>query len=820
MDSVADLTGQTEILSEIFSRLSSNKRLLMRLTGPSGAGKSWLAHALAKKWQENIGSSLFSLGDKIQSHRSFYALHLAVVSESARQQLNAAKNTIIESTAALPLAGKIIRELLHYISKSPDRRRMSMAPFLSETERGLLAKLCSLAKNQRLLLICDDIQWWDKASLELLSMMLEKVVHAAFPQLANMVVLVVDTEDCPVSEPIIMNDLLKKHCKATYRLGFCSEEYFEKILRDFGLQFGSGSSLPKDLYRICGGHLEFARQLGKNAIEGTQLLDEESIDKTFLLKELIEQRLHGLRLPADSTISILRSASIIGQTFSENELSCLTELSISNIREILRPAQTMRLVIESGNERRFSHELIHDFFFTKNQAGHVEQNMKFAECLRLLSPGEYRRRAYHLGQAKDHKRVSEALALDFLSEQRSGRKVDISATTLGLVPGIKIFLEKMNQAWCSFNTGRYRKALIFLDSVEDLYTDSLLAERDILKARSHIKLLTLFNRRNAVEILSIWAEVDLQEFEVWGRVMIYYIVACFFLGDTTRAARAERLLMKRLKARFGFDPSSNDLLNRIRLKANMLHTSEVARERILQAIDYFASTEGNPTYDPVHAYIGHTNLSANRIVAGDFESAYSAALQGKKVVSNHRTFVFPRMDILVNNLIISGYFARKITRGDVISHFLGLAKKSDLTNDRSLIVSNAAWAMAVGGEYQRALKILLPVEKQLKLKSDFDGFYHYYVENNIAGCRFMLGDRDQALVHWKLAGTFLGELIGPNEMYYRRRHEIITGIFHEANQALDWSSYAATKQSHLVGPGWIYFRGGFLPSELEFWSDE
>ena len=128
----------------------------------------------------------------------------------------------------------------------------------------------------------------------------------------------------------------------------------------------------------------------------------------------------------------------------------------------------------------------------------------------------------------------------------------------------------MLAAQAKFEAGSYENVIEMLESIENIYADFLLAEKDILKARSHIKLLTHENRKKAKSLLTSWQNELIDEPEIWGRLMMYRVVAEVFLSDEGGAKEVERLLYKTLAKRIYFDATSLRTLNHLRLKANMI----------------------------------------------------------------------------------------------------------------------------------------------------------------------------------------------------------------------------------------------------------
>jgi hypothetical protein len=65
--------------------------------------------------------------------------------------------------------------------------------YLGDTEQTILFDIARLAKGRPILLVCDNVHWWDEQSLQFLGRLREERMAAAFPYLADLRVLAVQT---------------------------------------------------------------------------------------------------------------------------------------------------------------------------------------------------------------------------------------------------------------------------------------------------------------------------------------------------------------------------------------------------------------------------------------------------------------------------------------------------------------------------------------------------------------------------------------------------------------------------------------------------
>lgn len=834
MTTIANVTGQAPLIAEIDELLWTFDRPAVRLQGPSGSGKTWVAREVAGSWEAAGGLVLFATGDELCSGRSHFPLYLAVSSSTERAQSRAATNLALEPLNAIPYAGKSIRALLHQIFERKDVAAEARTPFLRQDDREILMRIQKAAARRRVLLVCDNLQWWDEASLQLLGLVLGPASRAAYSFLETVAILALQTTGGEGSESSTINALLTSSPWHSRELPLCTASAFEALLQAFGMRHRLPPELAAQLFAATGGHLELVRRIVDS--ETGVVRDSPGLvmgSQSDFLFSLLEQRLarHG-SVPED-TVDALRAAAVIGTSFSDVELDCLLNERFAlagrpgrrlDHREdkgkTLDPAERLGIVERSGSTRTFTHDIVHKYYLQHSGKRREELHGRFAECLRLIHPGEYHRRADHSRRAGNERGAGELLVRDWMAAMRTGSRSTFTELRSSVDHDLGVFVEAMHDALVAFDAGRYSHAIALLEGIEALYPEPLLAERDILLARCHIKQLTRPDRELARVLLGRWNHLRDSEAEVWSRMMLYLTVACVFLGDEPGASEAERVLYEALSRRVSFDSTARRAINHVRLKSNMLHSAQVARERLRNAVAYFSGAEHVESYDPVHMYIGLVNLAANHVVEGEFDAANTCCHQAIELMGEERSVIFPREDILATNLTVAAYLDGQLDESEALRAALAIRESYRDSNDSPLHAANVGFYLARQGRYGEAIALLAPVFEHIKGANDFDSYYLYFVGNNLSGSLWMQGLVAESAAVWSDISPFVRECVGPMVPYMRARHAIQARIFESEPGVRDWDGFVTSVASAQVGPGWRFYGRGFLVSELEFWSDQ
>lgn len=810
MSQIDVLTGQAGLFEEILRLAQSTDRPAIVVRGPSGSGKTWLAQSTARAWSDLGHLAFVARGEDVFARRPLFPLLTAVASETAREQSKTTRTVALAPVTAIPFGGRPLREILTHFFERNDAAVAAKTPHLRQEDREILLRMQKTAGSRRCLLICDNIQSWDQASLEFLALAMSGTLGGVFPFLDRLVVLATLAEVPPTLQPA--SAILRAHHWRELSLPLCSESAFPLLLAAFGVTRPLPTDVVQHLYAITGGHLELVRRIAE-AEKRNEVVWDRADNRPAFLFDLLERRLESLSAVPEDTVSVLRAAAVIGLSFSEHELGCLLD-GREKVKVALEPAERLRLLEGGGEVRRFVHGLVRDYYLGRSGGKTQDLHAKFAECLRLLHSGDYARRAEHLRRAGNPSATGEVLVLECLRVLRGGTFAPVDALRDELDAQQISFLSAMHDSQRHFDDGVYDRAIDVLNGIEDLHADSLLAERDILAARAHIKRLSRPDREQAIRILERWSDLKSAEPDVWARTMIYRVVSCVFLGDELQARDLERALYRDLSRRAAYDSTARRTINHLRLKSNMLHSAHVARARLEDAIEFFG---GAPTLDPVHQAIGLVNLAANYLVEAEYEHAFAACQRAETLIQGHPTLAFPRVDILLTNLTISAYLSGHLSAVDALDAASSIWRTFGPNNDAPLLAANKGYFLARLGRFDEAVQALEPIYRDLLARKTVDGYYTYFVGNNLCGALFEGARRDESIEVWNTIGAFIPDAIGPSAPYLRARHELQSDVF--TNNG-DWDKFLSLTSGPRVGPGWAHYGRGFLPCELEFWSDE
>lgn len=679
MYELEDALGQTEIIDSILDIIKNEEKKYFLLEGESGCGKSYLSQKLTQKWIKNnpSNSALLFKGDNSFSERYYYPfLNCTLLKNITFAKKTETKQAIVEVVKDVPLIGNSLSYVASALAKSSKKVKYESALLFNQTELDIFFKLQYYAQRGKLLLVADNFHWWDEQSISFLKLLCSEETRNIYSFLKDTIILIIITSNQEKVSYKAINDFINIFIKKKFVLKSIEFEKYEFLLRSFGLEKKISPNILSILFTQTGGHLEFIKNLvdyinknNNNNFEGFNTL----VDADIYKEKILEERLKLYGATGEQIMDLLEIASIIGLSFDYAELECITKKNKSFLNNIISKSNELSITKIDEGKIFFRHEIFKTFFLCKLNNKKSEYYKKFAECLRILRPGDYNSRAKYLFDAGDIEDSLVYYIAGYLKILRDGKNNQESAVRIDIVSkeyGLNEYFKSMVEAYNSFNKRKYEETIQNLKKIEDFYPKLLLVEKDYLLSICYSKSIDISKRIEAKNILSIWIndKIKLMEGEVWTRVMSTLIILNIHLNDYYEARKLEKILLIFLVERKKYDPLVHDAINIIRRKANALYSAEISAQRTKMSIEHFKSTDDyGEIKNPIQYYMAMANHSGNLILCGEFKEANFYSNEAIDFLNKSENIEFPRPEIPINNFIISGFLSGNLSAKDGIT---------------------------------------------------------------------------------------------------------------------------------------------------------
>jgi serine/threonine protein kinase/ribonuclease BN (tRNA processing enzyme)/anti-anti-sigma regulatory factor len=393
-------------LGEHLERVAHGESGWVIVRGPRGIGKSQLVLSVAHPHRSKaapivLHGELFAYEDH-RPYKVFLQALRGALFELPAHRLTQLLNELGDMSTSLTALIPDLKPVLSTFAASSVRCEQ-LPEAISETLRRLTA-------NGPVVLILDNLQWIDVASLR----MLDDLVRQQIPKLLIMTTF--RTKAVGQQHPLRQTlEALQPWLDETIQVAplnpidvhqMASELEAEQVPPDFGLW----------LYDKTEGNPLHVKQLIQAYLEGpSETRHPQERTTAMILEDIILRRLE--RLP-DSTLFTLRQAAVLGHTFHLENLRAALDQPVEQVLADLSSALQAGFIWGHSSEDRlhFSHPLIREVVYTEMLGGvRKRYHQRAARALEQRGPTgildeKIDLLAYHLARAGEHEKAVIYLA--------------------------------------------------------------------------------------------------------------------------------------------------------------------------------------------------------------------------------------------------------------------------------------------------------------------------------------------------------------------------------------------------------------------------
>ncbi len=406
---------ESRALEGVLDRLASERPGIMLVEGEAGIGKTRLLTETVQRARDRGFQVVLGRGEEVERTRPF----------------------------------GIMAEALDCVRSSPDPRRSAIAALLTTHEgdvgpitvtsdAGLQFRVVDafvdlveeLALHGPLMIGLDDLQWADPSSLLVLSAIGRRLAYLP-------VVLVGAYRPSPRSPQLqrVVASLQDTPAWAGHLgLGRLSEQAVSDLVAE-ALDAEPGPGLLREIAGAGGNPLFVTELLGAICEEGMLRTADgrAEVDLPALPPTLRLTILRRLSFLPDEALQALRSASILGSSFTLTDLSVTTEQPAMLLAEVMGEAIAARVLADDGARLRFRHDLIRDAIY-EDLPGSVRLALHKEAGQRLAAAGAPALLvAEHLDRGSPDGDTETVAWMTAAAREASGRSPDIAAELLGRV---------------------------------------------------------------------------------------------------------------------------------------------------------------------------------------------------------------------------------------------------------------------------------------------------------------------------------------------------------------------------------------------------
>jgi hypothetical protein len=815
--------GYDRIVHDIAQSLEHTSDIVV-IEGPPGVGKSWLAQGVAAIWEREGGGSLVAEGDALRSEVAFYPLGFALAPLSSiwRSAVAPIATTVRAGESLAGTAG-ILSGAVGAIARLRPSRVRARALFLGDIEQEILFDLDSHAKRRPLLLVADNLHWWDAASLEFLERLRSRSLQDSYPFLAGLRVVAAQTVEPyqHVTSPAAHSALLDP--ATTYRIAVprVADEHFAAILEGLGAPPDRARAKARAIHALTGGHLALARRCASRLADGETELFDRATDVAEFTDRLLGERIRALGALGGDAVEILQIAAILGLRFRRDEVTCARGGLLVDTSRLLRYLRDQDLIELSDDLGWFVHDFFRQHFLADGTFDRTSVHERLSDCLRRLRPGDYELRCENATMAEQTRDAARLGVQAALARRRDGHAVESlpqhvrDAIERG---GLAAVTEQLVSALDHVQHDRYDACLERLASIPHALPRELGAEADYIRATCLMTTRSDDDRGRGRALLENWVGLEEDEPELGVRLLQLFLFGLTMVVDKAEGRAVERRLLEALRKRAPFDKSAEDAMYVLDRCASSLYEPDHALVRIREAVTHFRPSEdGEVVRRPVEYYRCLTNLAAELVVNGRYEEARSISVELERLVADHSPGLFPRLDHARTTALLAEYRLGAVEAAAAAAHQQIIVDRDGADNDPFYAMNALAVYRCLAGDESDAAAIYSKLLMRLESRNNPEPSMLYLLRANLAAVRFVRGEAG-VTDEWASLSHVLARVPYPFVRFLHRRHDLLATVIErgEPMSAAEFDT-CLTSGSPELGPMWDQLGRGFRMPEVEWW---
>jgi hypothetical protein len=816
MKKLEEINGQQVAIDGILRPRQQSSKEIIFILGLPGAGTTWVLEKCTQLWEQQGNVALSAKGEMFAADRRLFPWLTMVLPGTKRlARLEVLKQGVAQGSRAIPIVGSGVTYLVDEVLNHEKHRLARQALFLTDQEQDLLYIIQATAANKRLLLTLDRPELWDDASWSLLALILSNKLDDLYPAVRAAIIVV----GAPDAVPPRLQKLVSNSKVSEFRIRALELSEMPVALLTFDFPPLSQPDVER-LYQVTNGRLDLLRDVSHHFHNHN--LPTSSTNWDCFYSTLVKRRLLCLSADVNDVQSILSAAAVIGRTFTIKDVACLTGSAVDAVLATFRLATREHLLNAVGELAQFESAELHKYFHREGASEHTKYHSKFAECLRMMRPGDYGHRLRHLQLAGQTEDALTCFALSALSARREYRPSPDPGDLVkeSAWPETRRYLDQMFAAFDAYDDQRVTEGSEILEGIEPFLPQVLIAERDYLEALLLLITPSIANYARARSVLEKWMALSATEGEVWARIAQTLFVALAETGSLDEARQLEASLTAAYWERRNVDPWALHGLNLLRRRAECLHSLPTATQRLESALEYFggAKEHGVPR-NPIQYYYTLTNVIGNKIARGQFSEANSKAVELEELIHRLNTLTWPMPEVAANNSILARYLAGTFDAKAGAELLAKVFSESAEAGDRLLLQNNYAVLLILSNQPAEALALLNRAYAAILSGEEPDGYHRYFLGNNIAALSTLRGDVHAALKTMAECGAVLDQFYPAIHATMARRHELLLEAMKKASQLTPkaFDNILFERYPQQIGPQWTFYGRGFLLTDIQFW---
>lgn len=805
-ESIGKLTRQYEIKQHILNKIRMKDNFIFEIVGPYGCGKKTICEEISNSWENQYDGTIIYLNPQYKIPQEDYSVFKSVFLQTSSKKIHGI-NIFLETLKDVPYIGNSLSTIVSELMQIADEKKNILQDF-SQIECLIISHLQKHIGNTPCLFVCNNVEDWDFLSQNLLYQI---VKNQNTNNLFNNSYFILNSN----YELTAFKDFVGK----PLHISILQRDDIKFVVKEINPCLELNESQTEQLFTLTNGNIKLIS-------ECLTLVNKPTYQKQEKCYEIITKKISHESKISSEIVHLLKEAAFIGFSFDTYLLKTFSKSEQKRFEDILDNTINLNLLsTQLDNEIvSFKEEFIYTIF-KENTFKDKRYYLHLSECIKLLYPSRYDLQANYLYRGKIYNDANLNYLLFLIKYYRENNikyylpkdKTDyFKNTTL-----LHIY-EKICDTYALYKSKKYKQAELLISAT---YSPNIALRFEIDYLKALITTNQYFNVFEFEERINVLETYINEEFRKnYPEMYIRALMILIELYSETGSIKCAESTLKEIH-KFFFQYASTDQQIQyyeycFKMKANSYYKIEIAKKYTFDAYNYFFQL-GNNKRNVNTYYISILNHSANEIVTGNYLTGYNLLCEAVKIVKEHSFLEIIHKDILVNNLLISGFFCNKFSAAECVHNMEEIIKISKEEADNILLENNYLVFVALTGDITSAYRKSKELYENICCIADADDYYLYYVLNNYCILSWLNGFCDEARnVYYELTNLIP---LPKDNAYFSKRNQYLEYIFNnnpgEILSNSNWNKYMIYTHPKTIGNAWKFWGHLLLLSELQIWSD-
>lgn len=542
------------------------------------------------------------------------------------------------------------------------------------------------------------------------------------------------------------------------------------------------------------------------------------------MTKIYDKRVADLKCWKNSIKELLGIAAEIGKSFDLRWVSyTLPEAMQKDYAILLDKCCSEQFITYEQDQGKFVSKFAWEYFYTCTAERKKEFCSVLAKTVEYFSPYDYYLRAFYLEQSGNEQTACELYLFEFWKRLKEGlilsndfnKKLKEICHRYDCIEYIDI----LKRYYSSQSEGQYLEILYMLEEAEGLTNQPLrlLLLKDYLLACIYHKVSS--DKQMAERAILLMENIsekskEIREMAFWCDCVSTLISFYANIGKTNESLTLSKSLVYYYSQRKDYDNKAMVGIQVLNRKSSAYLSAEIAIKKTEESVNYFRKSMLYTQY-----LMALNNHGANSLVLGKYNQALACFNEAVTFIKRHPTVKINKV-YLWNNFYLASFYTNISNRKVILKDMVQMVNWIQESELKIIPLINLAVFYVLTKKKEGIKSALECIEEAIQLNYELqDDFFEYYINSNLAAIYFLNHQYSDAYEKITKCLKPPSLMKSSEKIYFKKRANKWANVIRTKQNISfeDFDTYLLDEFPDDVA--WKFIGRGFLPSDIQFWSE-